>query len=89
MKGPGYWTSDVCGEEKVDEDAKRVICMRPRAYAVVQEAGANGEYWTIALSAAPLFCKACATLQAWALNTEIRLNRGRPGRYPERRLKAL
>ncbi len=79
-----------CAQDRIDvENGRHYRCNRPRTHDVVQEAGAQGEYFMIAQSGAPLYCRACATLQAWALNKEIKLNGRRTGRYPERRLKAL
>ncbi len=78
-----------CGQPKVNAAGVTIHCPRPRAYAVVQEAGALGEYFTIAKSGAPRYCRECATGEAWALNKAIKASRSAVDAQAYRRFRVV
>lgn len=68
-----------CPNLKTGKGGEAKPCGKKRLYRVVQEEGAVGPYWTIALGTPihePELCKACATLDAMARNRTAQIQRG-------------
>lgn len=68
-----------CPNLKTNGKGEAKPCGKKRLYRVVQEEGAVGPYWTIALGTPihePELCKACATLDAMSRNRTAQIQRG-------------